>query len=92
MPFATLTLKETSGRSSKLRMFRIKSQGDFQVNEFGDVVNIDMDKFWCELPNGQIVKCQYFVFNPLILGHVYFPMDLSKRKVAGPQVNAQFQK
>jgi hypothetical protein len=28
---------------------------------------------WCELPNGDLVKCQYFTFNPLILGHVYFP-------------------
>lgn len=86
-PFATLTLKETTGKTSKLRMFRIKSQ-DWQTNEFGDVVNIDMNKFWCELPNGEMVKCQYFVFNPLLMGHVYFPMDLSKRKAAGPQLNA----
>jgi hypothetical protein len=92
MPFATLTLKETSGKASKLRMFRIKGQNDFQVNEFGDVVNIDMNKFWCELPNGEVVKCQYFVFNPLILGHVYFPMDLSKRKAAGPQLNSNVSK
>ncbi len=62
-------------------MYRIKSD-DNQVNEFGDIVNIDMNKFWCELPNGQMVKCQYFVFNPLMLGHVYFPMDLSKRKIS----------
>ena len=79
MPFGTLTLKETSGKTTKLRMFRIKS-GDTFTNEFGDVVNVDMNKFWCELPNGQVVKCQYYVFNPLIMGHVYFPMDLSKRK------------
>jgi hypothetical protein len=82
VPFATLTLKETSGKTTKLRMFRIKSP-EFQTNEFGDVVDTDMNKFWCELPNGQMVKCQYFVFNPLIMGHVYFPMDLSKRKTAG---------
>jgi hypothetical protein len=39
-----------------------------------------MNKFWCELPTGELVKCQYFVFNPLILGHIYFPMDLHERK------------
>jgi hypothetical protein len=40
-----------------------------------------MNSFWCILPNGQLVKCQYFVFNPLLLGHVYFPaMDLKKTK------------
>lgn len=76
MPFATLTLSETSGKVSKLRMFRIKSE-EPMTNEFGEVVNIDMNKFWCELPNGQLVKCQYFVFNPLLLGHIYFPMDVS---------------
>jgi hypothetical protein len=79
-PFAVLTLTETSGKTSKLRMFRIQSEDVF-TNEFGDVVNMDMNHFWCELPNGQVVKCQYFVFNQLILGHVYFPMDLSRRKI-----------
>ena len=39
------------------------------------------NNFWCILPNGQLVKCQYFVFNPLLLGHVYFPaMDLKKNQ------------
>jgi hypothetical protein len=51
------------------------------VNDFGDVVQMDVNKFWCELPNGQVVKCQYYVFNQLIMGHVYFPLDLSGRKV-----------
>ena len=78
-PFATLKLTEKGGKSTKLSMFRIQSE-DKQVNDFGDVVSIDINKFWCELPNGQVVKCQYFVFNPLIMGHVYFPMDISKRK------------
>lgn len=81
MPFATLTLKETTGKTTKLRMFRIKSASDsFQTNEFGEVVDIDMNKFWCELPNGEMVKCQYFVFNHLLLGHIYFPMNLEGRK------------
>lgn len=78
-PFIVLTLKETTGKSTKLRMFRIKSD-DYQVNEFGDVVDVDMNKFWCELPNGEMVKCQYFVFNKLILGHIYFPLELKERE------------
>lgn len=77
-PFIVLTLKETTGKTTKLRMFRIKTD-DYQVNEFGDVVSVDMNKFWCELPNGEVVKCQYFVFNPLILGHVYFPLTLKEK-------------
>jgi hypothetical protein len=79
MPFATLKLSEKGGKSTKLRMFRIKSE-DMQINDFGDVVSMDVNKFWCELPSGQVVKCQYFVFNPLIMGHIYFPLDISKRK------------
>jgi hypothetical protein len=71
-PFCVLSLKETSGKSTKLRMFRISSKVP-QRNEFGESVDMDMNKFWCELPNGDLVKCQYFTFNPLILGHVFFP-------------------
>jgi hypothetical protein len=79
MPFATLTVEQNNRKKTKLRLHRIKSD-DYQVNEFGDVVSVDMNKFWCELPTGELVKCQYFVFNPLILGHIYFPMDLHERK------------
>ncbi len=80
-PFCVLTLKETSGKTSKLRMFRIKQK---EVDNHGQIVimNNDHDRFWCQLPNGQLVKCQYFVFNPLILGHVYFPMDISMLETA----------
>lgn len=79
-PFATIKVDEVSGKSSKLRLFRIQSEFE-QRNEFGNTVNVDMNKFWCELPSGQVVKCQYFVFNPLLLGHVYFPMDMSAIKM-----------
>ncbi len=71
-PFCVLSLKEKNGHLTKLRMFRIPSAEE-QRNEFGDLVSSDMNKFWCQLPSGEVVKCQYFVFNPLILGHVYFP-------------------
>jgi len=32
-----------------------------------------------------LVKCQYFVFNPLLLGHIYFPLDLTQRQPQGKQ-------
>jgi hypothetical protein len=79
-PFAVLSVKEVNGKTSKLRLFRIQSDFE-QRNEFGTTVDVDMNKFWCELPNGQLVKCQYFVFNPLLLGHIYFPMDMSAVKM-----------
>ncbi len=78
-PFAVLTLKETSGKSTKLRMFRIPSE-EPQQNDFGAIVDVDMNKFWCELPSGDMVKCQYHVFYPIILGHIYFPMNTDKIK------------
>ncbi|MES2800540.1 MAG: hypothetical protein V4638_11030 [Bacteroidota bacterium] len=75
-PFATLTLTEKNGKTKKLRMFRIDSEIQ-QINEMGIDMLKDANKFWCELPSGEMVKCQYFVFNPLLLGHIYFPMDMS---------------
>lgn len=75
-PFAELVLKETTGKTTKLRCFRAKmSQNDTVAGQ--EVVNSDIDKFWCELPNGEMVKCQYFVFIPLLSGHIFFPMDES---------------
>lgn len=75
-PFCVLTVTEKSGKKNKLRMFRIDSEYK-QINEMGIEMNKDANKFWCELPSGEMVKCQYFVFNPLILGHIYFPFDMS---------------
>lgn len=68
--FCVLEVKTKKERIA-LKMFRIKSKEE-QRNEFGMLVNMDMNSFWCELPNGELVRCQYFVFNPLILGHVFF--------------------
>ena len=70
-PFAEIILGEKSGESTHLRLFRIKAD-EPQRNEFGELVNMDMNKFWCALPDGEIVKCQYHVFNPLLFGHIYF--------------------
>jgi hypothetical protein len=69
--FCYLEVK-TKHEKITLKMFRIESKEE-QRNEFGDLVNMDMNSFWCVLPDGELVRCQYFVFNPLILGHVFFP-------------------
>jgi len=76
-PFCYLTVTEIDGKSTRLKLHRVRS-GQQTTNEFGQPANYDMDYLWCFLPSGELVKCQYFVFNPLILGHVYFPMDMSK--------------
>lgn len=71
-PFCILTLKDVLGTVNKLKMYRIKGAGDYVVDDFGDTVYHDPNRFWCQLPSGELVKCQYFVFNPLIMGHIYF--------------------
>ena len=76
-PFAEITLDEKSGKQTHLRLYRIKVD-EPQRNEFGELVNMDMNKFWCALPSGEIVKCQYHVFNPLLFGHIYFSALESK--------------
>ncbi len=75
-PFCILKVTETNNKTTKLRCFRILEK---EVTQQGIVEyeNPDRNRFWCELPNGQLVKCQYFVFNPLLMGHIYFPMDIS---------------
>ena len=83
-PFCKLKLTETTGKKTTLRLFRIRSANEGR-NEFGEIVNMDMNKLWCELPNGELVKCQYYVFNPLLLGHIYFPLDLTQRQPQGKQ-------
>lgn len=76
-PFCVLTVNETNGMSTKLNLYRIVSKGNERAAA-GEIVDPDLNHLWCELPNGKLVKCQYFVFSPLIMGHVFFPMDMSK--------------
>lgn len=76
LPFCELSVKETSGNATNLRLFRIVSKGNDQVAGM-EVVDPDLNYLWCELPSGALVKCQYFVFSPLISGHIYFPLDLT---------------
>lgn len=92
-PFCTLSMSE-KGKSTKtlLKMHRIQVQNP-QENEFGELVNMDLNKFWCVLPNKQVVKCQYFVFNHLILGDVYFPaMSLNFPKSDNRKINPEKKK
>ncbi|PHR29171.1 MAG: hypothetical protein COA38_11710 [Fluviicola sp.] len=76
-PFAEIKIKLTNGKTTKLRCFRARAAAN-DVVAGQEVINSDIDKFWCQLPSGELVKCQYFVFNPLLLGHIYFPMDQRK--------------
>ncbi len=78
-PFCELTVTETNGKSKKLKCFRIIAHQPEAVGHL-NLLDVNRDKFWCELPNGELVKCQYFVFNPLFFGHLYFPLDLSNVK------------
>ena len=75
-PFCVLSLTKTNGSVTKLKCFRIK-QSEYTPTGKVEYRDIDKDRFWAELPTGEVVKCQYFVFNPLFLGHIYFPMDIS---------------
>ena len=76
--FSQLKVTERGGKITTLRMHRIKSEVP-QRNEVGEMVEMDMNLFWAELPNGELVKCQYFVFNALLMGHIYFP-DIANAK------------
>ncbi len=70
-PFCKLAVKEKSGVKHSVRMFRMPFDQK-TVNDFGDSIAYNPDRFWCELSSGELVKCQYFVFNPLIMGKLYF--------------------
>jgi len=76
-PFCQLTVNLNDRSTHRIRMFRIPTEAA-NLDEFGEAVHYDVDRFWAELPNGEIVKCQYFVFDPLILGHLYFPLNVKR--------------
>ncbi len=85
-PFRTLKVVENSGKKTFLKMYRIDSSEDYDA-EFGELVNHDINSFWCVLSNGEVVKCQYFVFDPLTRGDIYFPFDKSlfKKQSSGEE-------
>ena len=72
IPFCEIRVTEIKGKTTLLKLYRIKSS-EPRRNEMGELVPYDMDYLWTLLPNGELVKCQYFVFNDLLSGHVYFP-------------------
>lgn len=84
-PFCILTVDEHKGKSTRLKLYKIPTE-DSGYNDIGQNVPYDADNFWCVLPNGKLVKCQYFVFNPLILGHIYFPLDMRELKTDGYEI------
>lgn len=71
--FCTLTLKTKKGETKTLKMFRRKSDtGEATLDSFGDVLTFDNNRMWCLLPDGSLVKCQYFVFDKITRGDIYF--------------------
>lgn len=81
-PFCIMSVKLKTGDTKKIEMYRLMTD-ETNLNEFGVPVTYDISKFWAVLPNGELVKCQYYHFDPMILGHIYFPMDLSSIKIPG---------
>lgn len=79
-PFTILTVKETNGTVTKLRMFHAKpgNLSDFDVDAYGDPVKWDQNIMWIQLPSGEVVKGQFFVFGPLIDGRLYWQMPEKK--------------
>lgn len=88
-PFCILTVEEMNGNSTALKLYRIQTiaENDMMANESMEIVNTNNDLFWCEVPSGALVKCQYFHFDKFLLAHVYFPsMDLSGLKTHNGRV------
>lgn len=80
--YATLRLKTKRGKMHTLHLHRIKSS-ELQRNEMGEMTPWDMNLLWAVLEDGTLVKCQYFVFNPLLMGHVYFPAMIENTQENG---------
>ncbi len=78
-PFGSMKLTEANGKSTFLKFFPILGEESFD-GEYGEVTNMDLNNFWCLLPGKELVKCQFFVFDPLTRGDIYFPFDESKFK------------
>ncbi|MBI1836680.1 MAG: hypothetical protein HYR91_05390 [Flavobacteriia bacterium] len=71
-PFIIFKLTEKNHKTTVMKMFKLKTI-ESKTNDFGVVENADTDKFWCELNNGELVKCQYYALNPILMGNIYFP-------------------
>jgi len=75
-PYCTMRVKTKTGESKYVKMFRRKSDsndGSETIGNFGeDFGRFDINHFWCQLPSGEVVKCQYFVFDKITRGDIYF--------------------
>lgn len=72
-PFCSIAITDKKGKTKKVKCFRRKSEsGEEEVDDFGMKSKYDINTFWCLTPEGEIVKAQYFVFNPIMMGHIYF--------------------
>jgi hypothetical protein len=78
-PFGSLKVTETNNKTTLLKFFSIQGAETFD-SEFGEVTNMDLNNFWCLLPSQQLVKCQFYVFDPLTRGDIYFPFDTRNYK------------
>lgn len=69
-PFVKIEIMKKNGFSKTILCYRKPDKHNPN--------NIDLDQFWCILPpSGELVVCQYFVFNALIHGEHYFPITNS---------------
>ena len=76
-PFCELTVKGLKSKKETFKLYRIVTSNSDVIGN-AEIMDMDIDRLWCQIPTGELVKCQYFVFNPLIFGHLFFPqMDLS---------------
>lgn len=72
-PYCTLVLKTKKGDTKKIKMYRRKSDSsEPEMNDLGEMADYDINRFWCVLPSGELVKCQYFVFDKITRGDIYF--------------------
>jgi len=72
-PFCVLTVKSAKGATSVLKLYRKKSTLDgTRTDDTGKEADYDVNHLWCVLPNNELVQGQYYVFNPLIMGQIYF--------------------
>ena len=71
-PFCRLTVSEQSGKVTKLPLHYV-GLDYYMLSPSGDTLKYDVDNLWTFLPNGEPVQCQFYVFSPIILGHIYFP-------------------
>lgn len=73
-PFCIMRVKSKMGKNEQLKMYRRKSDdGEEKIGNFGESFGrYDANRFWCLLPSGELVKCQYFVFDKIMRGDIYF--------------------